>query len=260
MKKLMFLFPCFLFCIANYANLPKATTRDYYVIQIFHCSSSNQVATIDSYLKNTMLPYLHKTGIAKVGVFAPIDNDTAIDKRLFVWIPLSSINELEALEQKIEQLDPMGSDPLIHLENTDSTLPYNRFEKIITRAFKLQPNFVTKSNLSKLSSRIYEYRSYESPTENTLLRKIHMFNEGGEIEMFDRLNFNPIFYSKVIAGSRMPNLIYMTSFNNMDERNERWKAFFNDPVWKKIAVDPAYLKSVNKSETVLMSARDYADF
>jgi hypothetical protein len=87
-----------------------------------------------------------------------------------------------------------------------------------------------------------------------------MFNEGGEIEMFDRLNFNPIFYSKVIAGSRMPNLIYMTSFNNMNERNERWKAFFNDPVWKKIAVDPAYLKSVNKSETVLMSARDYADF
>jgi hypothetical protein len=260
MKKLLFAIPCFLLVITNYANLPKAPTRDYYVIQIFHCTSSTQVTTIDKYLKNTLLPYLHKTGIAKVGVFAPIDNDTAIDKRIFVWIPLQSINELEVLEQKIEQLDPMGMEPVIHLENADSSLPYNRFEKIITRAFKLQPNYVTKSNLSKTSSRLYEYRSYESPTENTLLRKMHMFNEGGEIEMFDRLNFNPIFYSKVVAGSRMPNLIYMTSFNNMEERNERWKAFFNDPVWKKIVVDPAYLKSVNKSETVLMSARDYADF
>jgi hypothetical protein len=260
MKKLLFLIHFFLFVSANYANLPKATTRDYYVIQIFHCSSNNQVATIDRYLKNTLLPYLHTVGIAKVGVFAPIDNDTAIDKRLFVWIPLTSINEIEALEQKIEKLDPMGNDPLIHLENTDSSLPYNRIEKILTRAFKLQPNYVSKTNLTKSSNRLYEYRSYESPTENMLLRKMHMFNEGGEIEMFDRLNFNPIFYSKVIAGSRMPNLIYMTSFNNMNERNERWKAFFNDPVWKKIAVDPAYLKSVNKSETVLMSARDYADF
>ena len=260
MRKLLFLISCFLFFSANYANLPKTITRDYYVIQIFHCATKNQLATIDGYLKNTLLPYLHNEGIIKVGVFAPIDNDTAVDKRLFVWIPLKSINELDALDQKIENLDPMGDDPLIHLENRDSSLPYNRFEKIITRAFKFQPNYVTKTNLTKSSSRLYEYRSYESPTEDMHLRKVHMFNEGGEIEMFDRLNFNPVFYSKVIAGSRMPNLIYMTSFNNMDERNERWKAFFNDPVWKKIVVDPAYLKSVNKSETVLMSARDYADF
>ena len=260
MKKLLLLIPCCLLVISNYAIPAKATPRDYYVIQLFHCAANNQVATIDSYLKNTLLPYLHKAGISKVGVFAPIDNDTALDKRIYVWIPLKSINELDALDQRIENLDPMGSDPLIHLDNTDSSLPYIRIEKILTRAFKFQPQYVTKSNLSKSSSRIYEYRSYESPTENMHLRKVHMFNEGGEIAMFDRLNFNPVFYSKVIAGSRMPNLIYMTSFNNMDERNERWKAFFNDPVWKKIAVDPAYLKSVNKSETVLMSARDYADF
>lgn len=260
MKKLFLATTFFLIVLAIYANPTKSVTRDYYVIQIFHCASNKQVATIDRYLENTLLPYLHKAGISKVGVFAPIDNDTAIDKRIFVWIPLQSINELEVLEQKIEQLDPMGIEPVIHLENGDSSLPYNRFEKIITRAFKLQPNYVTKSNLSKSTSRLYEYRSYESPTENMLLRKMHMFNEGGEIELFDRLNFNPIFYSKVVAGSRMPNLIYMTSFNNMEERNERWKAFFNDPVWKKIVVDPAYSKSVNKSETVLMSARDYADF
>ena len=107
---------------------------------------------------------------------------------------------------------------------------------------------------------MYEYRSYESATEDLHLRKVHMFNEGGEVALFKRLNFNAIFYSKVIAGSRMPNLIYMTSFNNMEDRNAHWKAFVEDAVWKKISVAQEYLKSVSRNETVLMSARDYADF
>ena len=46
----------------------------------------------------------------------------------------------------------------------------------------------------------------------------------------------------------------------MDDRNTHWKAFVEDAVWKKISVAQEYLKSVNRNETVLMSARDYADF
>jgi len=246
--------------ILSFAKLPKNPTRDFYLIQIYHCSTPAQIDNIDAYLKNTYLPYLHQNSISKVGVFAPLDNDTAADKRLFVWIPLKSIDELDVLDQKIEKLDPMGKEAVIHLEMVDSSLPYNRIEKILTRAFKFQPNYVTKSSLTKSSNRVYEYRSYESATENLHLRKVHMFNEGGEVPLFERLNFNAIFYSKVIAGSRMPNLIYMTSFNNMDDRNAHWKAFVEDAVWKKISVAQEYLKSVNRNETVLMSARDYADF
>jgi hypothetical protein len=195
-----------------------------------------------------------------VGVFAPIANDTAVDKRLFVWMPLKSINEIDELDQQIEKLDPMGEEALIHLENADSSLPYNRIEKILTHAFKNHPQYATKSNLTKTSSRVFEYRSYESPTENMHLRKVHMFNEGGEVNLFARLNFNAVFYSKVIAGSRMPNLIYMTSFNNMEDRNEHWKSFTADPFWKKLSAAKEYLKTVSKNETILMNARDYADF
>jgi len=260
MKKLLLLITFSFLVLVNFAAAPKNLPRDYYLIQVFHCSKTTQIENIDAYLKSTLLPYLHQNGISKVGVFAPIDNDTAVDKRLFVWIPLKSINEVEALDQKIEKLNPMGQDAVIHLENADSSLPYNRIEKILTKAFKFQPQYATKTSLTKSSSRIYEFRSYESATEDMHLRKVHMFNEGGEVTLFAKLNFNAIFYSKVIAGSRMPNLIYMTSFNNMDDRNEHWKAFSADPLWKKISVAPEYLKTVNRNETILMSARDYADF
>jgi len=245
---------------AQNSKTAKEPARDYYLIQIYHCSTAKQIENIDLYLKNTFLPYLHKNGIEKVGVFAPLDNDTATDKRVYVWVPYKNIQKLDKLDQTIEALDPMGSAAIIHLESADNSLPYTRIEKIITKAFKFQPQYARKSSLTKSSSRIYEYRSYESPTENLHLRKVHMFNEGGEVTLFESLNFNAIFYSKVIAGSNMPNLIYMTSFNNMEDRNAHWKSFEDAPVWKKISVAPEYLNSVNRNETVLMSARDYADF
>ena len=251
---------CSFIVIINFAKPPKTAPRDYYLIQIYHCSSDKQIENIDAYLKNTLLPFLHQNGISKVGVFAPIANDTAVDKRLFVWMPLKSINEIDELDQQIEKLDPMGEEALIHLENADSSLPYNRIEKILTHAFKNHPQYATKSNLTKTSSRVFEYRSYESPTEDMHLRKVHMFNEGGEVNLFASLNFNAVFYSKVIAGSRMPNLIYMTSFNNMEDRNEHWKSFTADPFWKKLSAAKEYLKTVSKNETILMNARDYADF
>src|SRR6185436_3921077 len=97
--------------------------------------------------------------------------------------------------------------------------PYGRMETIVLEAFELSPQM----NLPKLSSskqdHVYELRSYESPTESYYHNKVKMFNAGGEIGIFSRLNFNAVFYGNVIAGCRMPNLMYMTSFENMAERD-----------------------------------------
>jgi len=275
MKKLLLSITCLFVSLMIFATLPntsssniektistfaKEPARDYYLIQVYHCTTSKQIENIDAFLKKTFLPYLHQNGIEKIGVFASLDNDTATDKRLYVWVPFKNIQKLDELDQKIEALDPMGNAAIIHLENADGSLPYTRIEKIITRAFKFQPQYARKSTLTKSSSRVYEYRSYESPTEAMHLKKVHMFNEGGEVTLFESLNFNAIFYSKVIAGSSMPNLIYMTSFNSMEDRNAHWKSFGEAPLWKKISAAPEYLNTVNRNETVLMSARDYADF
>jgi hypothetical protein len=244
----------------GFSQQSKPSAREFYLIQIYHCSSNMQIKGVDAYLQNTLLPYFHKSGIQKVGVFAPIANDTALDKKLYVWIPMQNLALLDKLDQGIEKLDPFAKNDIVDLENADSSLPYTRIERIITKSFKYQTQFEKKSSLTKSPDRIYEYRSYESPTENAHLRKVHMFNEGGEITLFKRLNFNALFYSKAIVGDRLPNLIYITSFNNMADRDEHWKAFSASPEWQNISNMPKYAKSVNRNETVLMTARMYADF
>ncbi|MEP7279608.1 MAG: NIPSNAP family protein, partial [Bacteroidota bacterium] len=106
----------------------------------------------------------------------------------------------------------------------------------------------------------YELRSYESPTENLHINKVHMFNEGGEIPLFKRLKFNAIFYADVINGSHMPNLMYMTSFENMEAREQHWKTFATDAEWKKLVALPEYQHNVSKAEIILCRAAGYSDF
>lgn len=257
MKKITFLLVAMVFSFYAFSAKP---SRDFYLIQIYHCTNQQQIVNLNAYLKDTYLPFLHQQGIAKVGVFEPIENDTAADKKLMVWVPLGSLANLDKIDAAIEQIDPLGNNPIIHPESNSNELPYTRVETILSKSFKNQAQFEKKSNLTPSPDRIYEFRSYEGPNEAMFLKKVHMFNEGKEIELFKKLNFNAIFYAKVIAGSRMPNLIYMTSFNNLEDRNTHWKTFSDDPTWKHISNLPIYLKTISKADIILMKAKDYADF
>ncbi len=86
-----------------------------------------------------------------------------------------------------------------------------------------------------------------------------MFNEGGEIDIFSRLDFNSIFYGQVIFGAKMPNLMYMTAFENMDARKEHWKRFSSDTAWKLLSVKPEYQHTVSKNEITFLRPTEYSD-
>ena len=88
-----------------------------------------------------------------------------------------------------------------------------------------------------------------------------MFNEGGEIKLFKRLGFNAVFYASVVSGSKMPNLMYMITFENMTEHDAHWKAFGSSPEWKSLIAMPEYENKVSVShiDSVLMHSTDYSD-
>ena len=125
-------------------------------------------------------------------------------------------------------------------------------------------SFAPFLNLPKLngpkSDRVYELRSYESATEKIHQKKVQMFNEGGEIAIFKQLNFNAVFYASVIAGSSMPNLMYMTSFENRADREAHWKSFSVAPEWKKLSALPEYQNTVSKNTQIFLRAAEYSDY
>jgi len=58
----------------------------------------------------------------------------------------------------------------------------------------------------------------------------------------------------------MPNLMYMTTFENMDERTKHWDAFKNDTEWKRLSGLPEYQHNVSKADIMLLRVAEYSDF
>ncbi len=239
-----------------------ASKIDYYQIKIYHLKTDAQEKTVDDYLQKAYLPALHRCGIAKVGVFKPILNDQAAvtEKLIYVFIPLKSFNGILELDKKLAKDEQYAADGKSYLEAGYTEAPYERLESIVLKAFEDAPHFVLPNLKSPMKERVYELRSYESPTEQYFKNKVQMFNKGDEIGLFKRLNFNAVFYGEVIAGSHMPNLMYLTTFENKADRDAHWKAFSADDYWKKLSAMPEYQHNVSKNDTKFVYPTEYSDF
>lgn len=246
--------------LSGFINVSAKDKPEYYQLIVFHFTSKDQEKILDNYLEKALLPTLHRNKIENIGVFKPIANDTAANKVIYVYINAKSLELLAGIPSLLETDANYKTAAKEYLDAAYNAAPFTRYETILMKAFRL----ALKMNLPNLKSakaeHIYELRSYESPTDALYWNKVKMFNEGDEIGLFKRLNFNAVFYADVISGSRMPNLIYMTSFENMQERDAHWKSFVDDAEWKRLSTLPEYQHNVSKADIILMHAAPYSDF
>lgn len=246
----------FVFALTQFVT---AATRDFYQIQVYRLSGKAQEARVENYLEKAYLPALHRAGIKTVGVFKPIASDTTVKNLIIVWLPLTSLDQIDKLQvtlAKDAEYQTAGSD---FLNAPFDNVPCLRRESVLLKAFPGAPAFYIPKHKTKPSERIYELRSYEGPTENLFRQKVKMFNKGGEIKLFKSLEFNAIFYAEVLSGSTMPNLMYLTTFADMTAHNAHWDAFRNHPDWKKLSAIPEYQHTVSNSVIMLLYPTDYSD-
>src|SRR4030095_13546796 len=189
---------------------PAKAEREFYQFTVYHFKDAAQEKTIDNYLQNALLPALHKINIKNIGVFKNHSNDTVADKTMYVLMPVRSLEEIMKISSKLNTDKDYQAAGTEYRDAVYTSPPYSRVETILLHAFSLAPALQLPKLNSARKDRVYELRSYESATEKIFKNKVHMFNEGDEIGLFKRLNFNASFYAEVIAGGKMPNLMYMT--------------------------------------------------
>lgn len=235
----------------------QSVTRDFYEIKIYHLQDGDQEKQVDEFLEQAYLPALDRAGINTTGVFKPVGQDTATTKKIFVLIPYTSAEEFMKTAEELEKDENYNENGRGYLQAPYDNPPYERIETILLQAFEGMAEFKAPKLTTPASERIYELRSYESATEELFKNKVRMFNEG-EIAIFDRLNFNPVFFGEVVAGSRMPNLMYMTSFENMAVRNDRWKAFGEDPAWGEMSGMEEFRDNVSHIDVIFLRPASYS--
>lgn len=250
----------FLFCFisANSSVFAYDVKREYYEIKIYHLATPAQGQKVDKYLKEAFIPAMHRAGISKIGVFRPLA-DSLVQKFIYVFIPYASLEQFEKLPSVLENDGQFKAAGKEYIDAVYTDPPYARIESILLKAFEGMPVFSTPKLNSPVGDRVYELRSYEGHTEKIYRNKVKMFNQGDEISIFNKLGFNAVFYGEVLVGSRMPNLMYMTTFENKASRDAHWKAFSDDPDWKKLSSISEYKNNVSKNTITFLRPTEYSE-
>ncbi len=235
------------------------SARDYYQLKIYNLKDKAQEMRVENYLKNAYLPALHRAGIKKVGVFKPIESSDEAGKKIIVFIPMKKLDDLEKIESQLAKDTQYQAGGAEYINALHDNPPYQRIESVLLKAFSEMPGFGIPKHKTQPSERIYELRSYEGPTEQYYRKKVEMFNEGGEIDLFERLDFQAVFYGEVISGNTMPNLMYMTTFSDMKSHDEHWNTFRTHPEWETMKALEKYKNTVSHSVIQLLHPTEYSD-
>lgn len=232
--------------------------RQFYQLQIFHVKDQVQEKEMDQFLADAYLPAAHRAGLSQVGVFKTFGIDTATVKKIYVLTAFNSLDELLKTNKRLEsdrELIEKGSS----FVNAAYDKPaFIRKEVILMEAFSGMPLWKKPELKGPKANRIYELRNYESNSDKLYRNKVQMFDKE-EMEIFERIDSHPMFYGEVIAGSRMPNLMYMTVYADRASRDEHWKTFSGDPKWKQVSALPEYKNNVAVVDVTFLSPAAYSD-
>lgn len=234
--------------------------RELYLLKTYLFDTDTQAQITDHYLEKALLPGCKELGIQPIGVFKARDPEEDSVIKTWVLIPFSSWEQFQNHEAELAQLASYLDAGKEYLNAAHDQPPYRRMESVLLSAFTDMPQMQTPNLDGPRADRVYELRSYESATEADYRNKVDMFNRGGEIKLFDRLGFNAVFYGEVLAGNKMPNLMYLTTFANQASRDEHWEAFVEAPEWKKLIAMPEYENNVSHVDILYLYPTAYSDY
>lgn len=215
------------------AQTSPAGRRVIIELRYFHMRNGRQVERTTNYLRRGLLPAFERAGVGPAGCFSSV-----IGPESPFILTVASHASLASLETAREKL--AADKELLAADdeyNSMSELSYIRMESSLLLAFPAMPTIVPPPARENHAAHLFELRTYETPNDTALARKVKMFGDG-EIDIFRRCGMVTVFFGQTIVGSHMPNLTYMLAYDDLAARDKVWRAFSADPDWQKLRVTP----------------------
>ena len=242
MKRREFLAASALLGLAPLSAVSKVGGREYYELQKYHLINRSHQERFNAFMRTVLVPALNRIGIAPVGVFSVTYGSTS--PTVYMLLPHKSADSVVRTVPRL-----MADSEYVKEINTPISKPsYVRMESLLMAAFEGMPRI----EMPPENRGIFELRIYESHSVKAGQKKIEMFNDGGEIQIFRDTGLNPVFFGETIIGPQMPNLTYMLAFEDMAERDRNWSVFRNSPAWKKLSADQQYKDTVSNITDVIL--------
>jgi len=229
-----------LFAFASVKSTAQADeTKEYYEFRTYTFETNEQKEATIAYLGSAFIPALNRMNISPVGVFEPLDEEEEI--KLYVLITYPSLEDFTNLVEKLAGDQNYQKAAEGYLKRPLKEPAYQRINSSFMKAFSSIPQIKTPPE----GEHIIELRIYESHNEYAGNKKVKMFNEG-ELAIFYDTGLTPVFFGQSLVGENLPNLTYMLTFKDMEERKEAWDKFRVHPDWLSLKEEEQYKGTVSK--------------
>ena len=230
--------------------------QEIYELRTYEMPTGNRKAVLNDYLAKAFIPAVNRIGSGPVGVFSVVSGANALN--LYVLTPYPTLDAFAGAPTKLAADAAFQAAAAPYLGATIDNPPYTRYESTLLRAFRNVPRLRVPAETAANTPRLFELRIYESHNEAAAIKKIEMFNEGGEIALFDSLGLRGVFFGQTLVGTRQPNLVYMTVHADMAAREAVWEKFRNAPGWKTLSSDPKFANTVSATTVVFLRPTAYS--
>ena len=241
--------------LAGKAPAQPAAAREFYSIRRYNLVSGPQLALTENYFSGALIPALARMGMGPVAALKlDIGEQTPA---YYLIVPGPSADALATLDLTLAE-DKAFLDAAAPFWNATATAPaFQRVEASLLEAFAGWPTLTPPAAAATTGKRMFQLRTYESPSNGDHVRKVEMFHSG-EFEIFLNAGFHPVFFGDTLIGARLPNLTYMLSFTDTAELEAKWLTFRNDPAWKKLSTSPrfAFDQIVTNINNLMLSPLD----
>jgi len=224
----------------------------------YSLKTGTQPRRLADFLQNAAVPALNRAGVSPVGVFEVTFGLPT--PTVFVLAPFATAGALFSIEGTLDKDEQFAAAGSAYLNATAADPAFVRQDVAILAAIPQAPRIQVPAATAAKGPRLFELRTYESPSERAHRAKVRMFAEMGELDIFRKAGLTPVFFSRTAAGPRMPSLVYMLVHENMAAREKSWDNFRNDPDWKKLAATPGYTdpEIVSNITTIFLRPSSYS--
>lgn len=218
-------------------------------------ASPEKRAAFEKFLETGMAPALARLRLGPVGMFRLTRADNPQEQfpgnpelELYVLIPHPSADSALSLDARLAADSAYGQ-ALGALADPPREPAFARYETSLFVAFDQCPRVETPA---RGESRVLQLRIYEASNDERCRRKVHMFNEGGELRIFREVGMAPVFFGHAFAGPHLPNMTYMLGFESPDALQAAWAKFRDHPDWVRLRQDPKYRDTVSRITNLIM--------
>lgn len=227
---------------------PSPIKKEIYEWRVYTLNNDGQA--LDSFYQETLIPAYQRQHIL-VAAFKPYKpEEKEMRYCLFIYPDMATYHQVK---RAIWQ-DPIfvkAAQPFY--EATAPSPLYINFETYLCEAFDKIPVHRKADPCRSL----FEIRLYWSPNEEANQRKVRMFNRD-EIDIFDKVGIHSICYGEILAGPRMPALLYLTWYKDEASRAEAWHKFGQHPDWLRIRDMEEYANTATNNQSIFLTPMPYS--